>query len=175
MTISQTLKDFISLISSQALQDELWPAKIVFIFFTVAFLTTIIYFMFTSSFTKHKFLMDLRGFFDFESAGMRKMAKRWKRIQARLSVESEYEYKLAIMEAEDLFNEVLKDKGFAGKTIEERIGQVKKIQLPNPEEVIDAHKTRNLVAHDPNYRITKEEAKKVLESFEKGIRSIESF
>lgn len=169
------LNEFISVITSQALQDELFPAKVIFIFFILVFLVFIIYFAFNSSFLKHEFIGDVVEFFDVEPAGLRRIAGQWKIIQKRVDAGTEYEYKLAIMEAEELFNNVLTDKGFPGKTFDERVREVKKIQLPNLEEILEVHKTRNMVAYDPNYKITKEETQRVLAIFEKGIRSIEAF
>ena len=166
---------FIALMTSPDLQRELYPAKVIFIFFTFAFLSVIIYFMLISSYIKYRFFIDFQQFFNLEPAGLRKIARRWKAIKRRMDSGSEYEYKLAIMEAEDLFNDVLMEKGFAGASFEDRLGNVKQIQLPDPESVLGAHKVRNSVAHDPNYKISKEETEDVLNIFEKGIRSIESF
>ena len=120
-------------------------------------------------------MIDVRGFFDLKPASLKRIIRRWKKIEGRIETGSEYEYKLAIMEAQDLFNDLLIEKGFAGNSFIERVKRVKKIQLPNIEEVLSAHEMRNLVAHDPNYKLTKEEAKKTLDIFEKGIKNIESF
>jgi len=175
MSIKEAFDLFISTISSPELQAELFWAKAVFIFFTVAFLLTIIYFIFNSSYLRYRFFIDFQDFFNLEPVGLRKIAGRWKAVRKRIETGSEYEYKLAIMEAEDLFNDVLIEKGFAGDSFEKRVDSVEKIQLPNPDEILEAHKIRNFVAHDPNYKINKEEAGKVLDVFEKGIRGIESF
>lgn len=173
--ISSILNEFISVITSQTLQDELLPAKVIFIFFGLVFFVFIIYFIFNSSFLRHSFINDVLDFFEIEPAGLRKIAGRWKAIKKRIESGIEYEYKLAVMEAEELFNNVLTDKGFPGKTFDERIREVEKAQLPNLEEILEAHKIRNMVAYDPNYKITRDEAQKVLTVFEKGIRSIETF
>jgi len=114
-------------------------------------------------------------FFNMEPPGLRRIARRWKVIQKRVETGTEYEYKLAVLEAEELFNEVLADKGFPGKTFDERVREVEKVQLPNIEEILGVHKIRNMVAYDPNYKITKDDTQKVLAIFEKGIRNIETF
>ena len=175
MDLKTAFDAFVSLMTSPDLQQELYPAKVIMIFFTFAFFTILMYFMFVSSYVKYRFFIDFQQFFKLEPAGLRKIARRWRSIKRRMDAGSEYEYKLAIMEAEDLFDDVLIEKGLAGGTFEERLSHVKKIQLPDPESVLDAHKVRNSVAHDPNYKISKDEAGKILDVFEKGIRSIESF
>lgn len=173
--MNQAIKDIILLITSPELQRELLPAKVVFIFFTIIFFASIIYFMFNSSYLKYQFIYDVRGFFNIGAPDLRKIIKRWNRIKKRKETGAEYEYKLALMEAEELFNDVLKDKGFEGKNFEERVQNVEEIQLPNIEEILEAHRIRNSVAHDPNYKLSVEEANKVLGIYERGIKSIESF
>ncbi len=169
------IKEIINLIKSPELQRELFPAKVIFIFFSVSLFVSIIYLMFTSSYLKYQFVVDLRAFFAWQSASLQKIIRRWKRIQKRIETGSEYEYKLAIIEADDLFRDVLEDKGFAGKTFEERIKQVEKTQLPNLEEILEAHKIRNSVVYDPDYKLNSDRAKQVLGFYERGIKNIESF
>lgn len=173
--MNQAVKDIILLIASPELQRELLPAKVVFIFFTIVFFASIVYFIFNSSYLKYQFVYDVRGFFNIGSPDLRKTIRRWNRIKKRVGTGIEYDCKLALMEAEELFNDILKDKGFAGKNFEERVQNVEKIQLPNMEEILEAHRVRNSVAHDPNYKLSSDEAIKILGIYERGIKSIESF
>ncbi|MBU2539912.1 hypothetical protein KJ786_02025 [Patescibacteria group bacterium] len=173
--MNQAITDIISIITSPELQRELLPAKVVFIFFTIVFFVSIIYFIFNSSYLNYQFIYDARGFFNIGAPDLRKTIRRWNKIKKRVKTGVEYEYKLALMEAEELFNDVLKDKGFEGKNFEERVQNVGKIQLPNSEEILEAHGIRNLVAHDPNYKLSGGEINKILEIYERGIKNIESF
>lgn len=175
MSIGQTFKQIIDLISSPEIQAELFPAKVVFIFFTVVLLIITLYFVFVSSYLKYRFIADLAGFFNIQPASIRRIAARWKQIKERISGGSESEYKMAILEADDLFIEIMKEKGFQGKTFEDLIGQLAKIKVPGTEAVAESHKIRNSVVYDPNYKITQEEVKKVIGSYEKAIKDIQSF
>lgn len=169
------IEEIINLIKSPELQRELLPAKIVFIFFSVAFFIGIIYLMFTSSYLQYQFIIDLRAFFTWQSASLQRIIKRWKKIQKRIETGSEHEYKLAIIEADDLFRDILEDKGFAGKTFEERIKQVEKTELPNLDEILEVHKIRNSIVYDPDYKLDFDRAKQVLGIYERGIKNVESF
>lgn len=170
-----SIKEIIELAKSPQLQSELWPAKVVFIFFSICFFVATVYLMLTSSYLKYQFIIDLRSFFDWQSASLQKIIKRWKRIQKRIETGTEYEYKLAIIEADDLFKDVLEEKGFKGKTFEERINQVDGTQLPNLDEIIEMHKIRNSIVYDPDYKLSRDHAKQVLGTYERAIKNIESF
>lgn len=169
------INEILSLIMSPDIQKELFPAKVVFIFFSIVFFIAIIYFMLVSSYLKWQFVVDLREFFSWQPVGVRRITQRWKKIQKRIEAGTEPELKLAVIEAEDLLNDVLDDKGVPGETFEEKIKQVVKIQLPNLEEVLEAHKTRNAVVYEPDYKLNLEQAKKILEIYERAIKSVESF
>lgn len=169
------LREIINLIKSPELQSELLPAKIVFIFFSIFFFVSVIYFMFNSTYLKYEFLIDMEAFFDWQPGGSQKIAKRWKKIQKKIEIGTDYEYKLAVIEADDLLKDVLEDRGFKGKTLEERIEKVEETQLPNADEVIEAHKTRNSIVYNPDYKLDRDQVKKILNVYEQAIKNIESF
>lgn len=170
-----TINEIIELIKSPQLQSELLPAKVIFIFFSVFFFVSIIYLMFTSSYLKNEFIIDVKAFFAWQSASLQKITKRWKKIQKRIETGTEQEYKLAVIEADDLLRDVLDEKGFTGKTFEERIKQIEKTQLPNLDEILEAHKIRNSIVYDPDYKLDSDRAKQILEFYDKGIKSVEPF
>jgi hypothetical protein len=47
--------------------------------------------------------------------------------------------------------------------------------LPNVEEVWEAHKIRNNIVHDPDYRLSLDEAKRALEIYEKALTDLQAF
>ncbi|MBU3896021.1 hypothetical protein KKG36_01800 [Patescibacteria group bacterium] len=172
----KSLWDFVvSILTSEDIQTQLFPAKVVFIVAMVLFLAGIFYFMFFSSFIKHRFLIDWSGFWDNEPPGLKKIIRRWAKITKRYSTGTEYDLKLAVLEAENLLDEVLMNKGFTGLNFEERVKQVPQTQLPNAEGVLESHKLRDAIAHDPNYKPSRGEVKKALDAYEVGIKAIESF
>ena len=173
--MSSELNQILNLIQSPELQAELLPAKIVFIIFSLAFFIAVVYLMFTSSYLYWEFIIDLTSFFNWRPIGAQKISRQWKRIQNRIETGTEYEYKLAIIEADDLFNNVLENRGFKAKTFEERIKQMDTAQLPNLDEIIEVHKIRNSIVYDPDYKIDRDQAKQFLGTYEKGIKNIEPF
>ncbi len=166
------IKDFIYFISSPSIQDALLPVKVVFLFFGMFFLAGVIYFMINSSWLQYKFLEDVTEFFSWQSYGLREISKRWTKIKNKADTGSEAELKLAVIEADDFLAEVLEERGFAGKNIEEMLEKAGKAMLPNIEEILSAHTTRNSIVYDPDYKLDPEKAKNILSIYESAINSI---
>lgn len=167
-------KDFIYFISSAELQEMLFPVKLVFIFFTIFLFVAVVYFMTNSSYLKYKFVEDVSEFFSWRSYGQKEMYKRLNKIKKRLQSDSEAEYKLAIIEADDFLNEVLEEREVQGATFEEIVKNTGKVDLPNPQEILQAHEIRNSIVYDPDYKISQDQATKVLTVYENAINTISS-
>lgn len=166
------ITDFIYFISSPDLQNMLFPVKLVFVFFTMFFLSAVIYFMVNSSYLKYKFIEDTAEFISYQAYGLRKIANRLKKIQKRAESGVESEYKLALVEADDLLNEVLEDRGFTGENFEELINNAGKVLLPNLDEILSAHEVRNSIVYNPDYKIDLDQVKKILSIYEATTKNI---
>jgi hypothetical protein len=166
------IKDFIYFISSPPIQDVLFPVKLVFVCFTFFFLAGVIYFMINSSWLQYKFLEDVTEFFSWQSYGMRQISKRWNKIKSKIKSDSESEYKLAVIEAEEFFNEVLEEGGYDGDNFEEITKKAGKLLGPILSDILSAHQVRNSIVYDPDYKLTAENAKKVLAVYESAINSV---
>lgn len=160
---------------SPELQRELLPAKVVFIFFSIVFFIWIVYFFFASTYLKYQFIIDVVEFFHIQPAAARRLAKIWKRIQKMADSGIESNYKLALIEADDLLDNVLKNKGFSGETFEERIKQAGEIQVPDSERILQAHQTRNQAVYEPDYQLEVERLREILEVYKETIKNIEFF
>ena len=115
------IKDFIYFISAPQIQDMLFPIKLVFVFCAFWFLAFVIYFMLNSSWLQYKFLEDVSEFFSWQAYGQRELKKQWNKIKQRIESGAESDYKLAIIDADDLLTEVLDDRGYEGKDFEETV------------------------------------------------------
>jgi len=123
---------------------------------------------------KRLFLQDLVEFLSFKSYGLRKVSQTWKKIIKRLEKFSESETKLAIIEADDLLNEILERMGYSGETLGEKLKQLSEVILPNLDEVLEAHKIRSNIVHDPTYRLSSGEGRRVLKIYEKALLNLEA-
>ena len=166
------IKNFIYFISSPQLQDTLFPVKLIFAFFSAVFLYLVIYFMINSTYLHYKFLEDVTEFLSWKSYGSRELSKRWEKIKKRAESGQETDYKLSIIEADDFLAEVLEERGYAGKTVEDSIEKAGKAIMPSQDDVKRAHEVRNSIVYNPEFKLTEEIGKKTLEIYEKAINSI---
>jgi len=166
------IREFVYFISSSQIQDALFPVKMVFMTFTMFFLAAVIYFMINSSWLQYKFLEDVTEFFSWQSYGLRELTKRWSRIKKRADSGVEAELKLAIIEADDFLLEVLDDRGFEAKTLEESIEKAGKSMVPNISDVLSAHEMRNSIVYNPDFVIDQDRAKRALDAYELAINNV---
>jgi len=153
----------------------LFYLKIIFIIFALIFAGGIITLLFKNTWLKRRILEDLVEFVAYRPFGVKKTFKQWTKITKRLETGKEAECKLAVIEADSLLNDIFKKMGYSGETIGEILKQLDSTTLPNIEQIWEAHKIRNNVVHDPDYRFTLDEAKKTLGIYEKALRDLETF
>ena len=166
------IKEFIYFISSSQIQDMLLPVKLIFIFCSIAFLSMIIYLMMDSTWLKYKFLEDVSEFFSWKAYGQREMQKQWAKVKKRTETGTETDYKLAIIDADDFLAEVLDERGYEGKDFGESLALAGRLIAPILEEVMQAHETRNSIVYDPDFKLSAEEAKRILNTYEKAIKEV---
>lgn len=95
----------------------------------------------------------------------------WNEILKHLDSVSENDLKFAIIEADKLIDDILKEKGYQGATISERLSWAKK-EIPSLEQLWQAHKLRNRIVHEANFRLTREETQKAIQSYEKALKEM---
>ncbi len=149
--------------------------KIIFIVLTLVILGCVIFLLLKNTWLKRRLLEDIVEFTAYRPFGAKKTFKQWARIIKRLEVGGEAEYKLAVIEADSLLNDVLQKMGYEGETIGERLEQLDSTTLPNIDQIREVHKTRNNIVHNPDYNLTLDEAKKILAIYEKTFRDLELF
>lgn len=96
--------------------------------------------------------------------------KGWEQVRARMQAMREPEWKLAIIEADKLLDELLRRMGHKGKDMGARLKRLGPEQLPNINDIWKAHKVRNLLSHDVNYHISFSEAQWVIHAYEDALK-----
>lgn len=97
---------------------------------------------------------------------------RWAEVLKHINSNREAEWKFAVIEADKLIDETLKTAGFHGESLGERLMAIESGQLATLDGLWSAHKTRNKIAHDPNYFMRYAEAKKAVELYEKTLKEL---
>ena len=166
------INTIISYIISPELQARIWPVKIAFIGVSLFFLGAIVVLLLRTNWLKFRFLETLVEFFLYRPYGYKKLARKWAKVLSRLERGSESEFKLAVIEANDMLEGKLKDLGYEGKNLEERLGKLSPVILPNLEEVKKAIEVRNNIIRNPDYRLSLDEARKTLAIYEQALRDL---
>ncbi|MEK7085204.1 MAG: hypothetical protein AAB904_01605 [Patescibacteria group bacterium] len=99
--------------------------------------------------------------------------KRWEEIAARLESANDAEWSLAVIEADNLVDDILKRIGLAGETMMERLSRINVAEFPAMQELKEAHHVRNNIAHTPGYKISRLEAENVMRKYRKVLEDLE--
>lgn len=169
-----SLNKIISFVLNPTFSGWFLVVKIIFLIFGLIFLIGIIFFLFRTTWLKRLFFQDLTEFLTYRPYGVRRIAKIWLKIKARLDTGLEAEYKMAIIEADSLLDDILKRMGYSGETLRERLEQLTAATLPNIDQIRQAHQIRDNVVRDPDYRLTLDQAKRVLEIYEKALTDLQA-
>jgi hypothetical protein len=97
---------------------------------------------------------------------------RWEEIKRHVNDFKESSWKLAIIEADKFVDTALKNGGFQGESMGERLMTIEPGQLLSLQGLWDAHKLRNLLVHDVEYVVTHRQAILAIEAFEQVLREL---
>ena len=166
--------EYINFLFSAEVKRTLLIPKTLFGLFSLVSVIAIIYFIKTSGYFRIRLWQDVVEIFSAKFYGTSRIVKRWEKTKKRLDLPSESEHKLSIIEADNLLNEIIERMGFPGETLGDRLKKLTKIQLPSIDQVWEAHKARNNIVHDPDYRLSLDQARKVLEIYEKALQELQA-
>lgn len=102
-----------------------------------------------------------------------KMRIRWGKIRKRLETGNESEYKVAVIEADNVIDELLKRMGYKGENLSERLDNIPPGQIENIDGFREAHKVRNRIIHEEGFKLAKESAEAILGTYEKFLKEFE--
>lgn len=92
---------------------------------------------------------------------------RWEVVWNHLSSESPSEWRIAILEADAMLDDALIRIGAKGDTLGERLKSLDPKSFQTLQLAWDAHKIRNLIAHEGiNFQLTEREAKRVIDMYQ---------
>ena len=164
--------NIISYLTSSELREILLVFRNSFFLFSFFFLIIIIILLFKTNWKNYAFLENIVHFFTFRPYGAKKFTKSWQNIAKKLKTRDESEYKLAIIEADTTLDDILEKVGYKGEKFEDKIDKVSPVVISNKEEILEAHKIRNSIVYNPNYKVEFEEAERILEIYKKALSDL---
>ena len=99
---------------------------------------------------------------------------KWKIVEEHINSDDPNKWKLAILEADILLNELLESLNLPGEGIGEKLKNVEASDFDHIEEAWEAHKIRNAIAHQgSDFLLTQRESKRVIKLYESVFREFE--
>ncbi len=123
-----------------------------------------------SGYVKSKIIERYMDMFGIGSVAKRRQLKAWKHVVSRMRTGDPSNWKLAILEADSVMDEVIKSSGYRGVSVDDRFKQVEPAVLSNSGELQEAHKIRNRVGQEPDFAISKEDALTILRVYKKSFQ-----
>ena len=98
----------------------------------------------------------------------------WQVVLNHLNAETPAEWKLAILEADNMLDEILEAEGYRGESIGDRLKAMDPGSLRSYSDVWEAHKVRNRIAHEgaATMDFSKKEARDTIGKFEKVFKEL---
>ena len=167
--------EFLSKINSSELQDSIIWIKALFLLVILGFVWIIIIGLTRTPYLKLSVYGDAMELLTYRPYGFPKMRRRWQKIMRRLDTGNESEYKLSIIEADGLLDDMLKKMNLPGETVDDRVQRITPLMIENVAELKTAHQTRNSIVYDPDYRLSASEAKRVLLVYQRTFEELDLF
>lgn len=106
-----------------------------------------------------------------EAKDVPKTQLRWHRIMDQIGSDNEHNWRMAILEADIMLNELLDLQGYKGETIADKMKQVERANFNTIDMAWEAHKIRNRVAHEgAEHVLTHREARRVIDMYARVFR-----
>ena len=96
---------------------------------------------------------------------------RWKRIEEQAHADNEQGWRLAILEADIMLNELLDLQGYRGETMSDKLRAVEKSKFNTIDLAWEAHRMRNRIAHEgAAHHLSGRETQRIVGLYEKVFR-----
>lgn len=95
----------------------------------------------------------------------------WLSIERQLAKDSHASYVVAVLNADKLLDKALRESGYRGNTMGERMKSANTIWR-NANHVWAAHKVRNKLAHETDASISYDTARRALTAFKQALKDV---
>lgn len=96
---------------------------------------------------------------------------KWMAIEKQLNKDDQSGCVLAVLNADKLLDQALRERGTKGQTMGERMKTVKDT-WSNANAVWGAHKLRNQIAHESDHHLSYDDARRAIAGFKQALKDI---
>lgn len=162
--VTKGTQDLIAAIENEALAENLAGVKAMFILFSLILGGGCIYLLRTSNYINDNFLIDFKELWTYHPLNTFERLKRWGKIQKRISTGIEAEYKLAVLEAWDIMEQVLEDN-YSGDSLEEQLDAAQQVFPQYIDTIRKAYELKDKIITDANLEVGYDLPKKIVDDF----------
>lgn len=101
------------------------------------------------------------------------ITKRWKEVKSYLQSQDDSDRRLAIIDADDILNDVLGKIGYEGDDTYDKLIRLNEDIVPNIEELKEAYKIKKEIMHDPNKELSIKEAEDLVSRYEAVLKDLQ--
>lgn len=99
--------------------------------------------------------------------------ERWVRVETYMTSLNQSDWKIAILEADNILDQIVERMGYDGATLGERMKQIEASDFPYLEEAWVAHKTRNSIAHKgTDYELSRSDAERTINIYHRVFKEL---
>jgi hypothetical protein len=92
--------------------------------------------------------------------------ERWTRVETYMQSLNPSDWKIAILEADNILDQVVERMGYQGKTLADRMKNIESSDFPYLDDARAAHKTRNQIAHSGlDYTLARSDAERLINTY----------
>lgn len=99
--------------------------------------------------------------------------EQWQAVLDHLNSVNESEWKLAIIEADKLIDDLLIQRGNKGESMAERLSLLTKREFKSLDLLWEAHKIRNRIAHKLDFKINRNEALRAISYYGEALKDLQ--
>ncbi len=100
-----------------------------------------------------------------ESTGSAERNYKWGEILNKIDSFNESDWRVAIIEADTMLEEMLDKMRYHGENIGEKLRAIEESDFTTLSQAWEAHKIRNKIAHEGDFVLTKREARRVIDLY----------
>jgi hypothetical protein len=105
----------------------------------------------------------------------RQAVSAWDAVQKHFFAGGTNDLKVAVMDADNILNDALQYAGVRGINLGDRLKHIKRNQVPNLEDIWEAHKLRNEIAHETSFPLKRDAAERALEAYRIALKNLGIF
>lgn len=98
---------------------------------------------------------------------------RWGIVKKKIKSDNPADWQVAIIEADTILEDVFRTMGYSGDNFGEILKNIVPADFESLQDIWDAHKLRNKIAHPPHgFKLEKEDAEDAVGKFERGLKEL---